>query len=326
LPGLSQAAHRAATQSAAAPVDRNWKRFPAIAQAQDASTIYAIGDIHGDYDKAVKILTAAKLLKEIPAKPEDAQWAGGSAVLVCTGDMIDKGPKAVEVVRLMRALQADAVSSGGRVIITLGNHEAEFLSSTGSAKKPWDFATELRAQNIDPERVAAGTDDQGLGAWMRRLPAAAKVDDWFFSHAGNTHGQTVPQLEIAIEDGVRRQGFAAPILSDDDSILEARMHPVPWWDLPKTTGAAKLKENAKPLGVDYLVAGHQPGKVQFADPVERPRDTPFAYQGTLFLIDTGMSQGVDDAKPAILKITPGKHESAQIIDAAGSASILWKSN
>jgi hypothetical protein len=43
--------------------------------------------------------------------------------------MIDKGPDAPDVVRFLSALQTSAASAGGRVIVTMGNHEAEFLAA-----------------------------------------------------------------------------------------------------------------------------------------------------------------------------------------------------
>ena len=92
------------------------------------------------------------------------------------------------VLRLMRALQTSAQNAGGQVIVTLGNHEAEFLAGGGKNTKGADFENELIALAIDPESVASGTDAEGLGRWLRTRPIGAKVGDWFFCHAGNTGG------------------------------------------------------------------------------------------------------------------------------------------
>jgi prepilin-type N-terminal cleavage/methylation domain-containing protein len=319
IPALSASHH----PIVGAPVERNWKQFPAVAQIKEAPTINAIGDIHGDYDKAVKTLIAAGVLKAPPVKPQDAKWAGGSTVLVCTGDMIDKGDRSVDVVRLMRSLQADAQTSNGRVVITLGNHEAEFLASGGKGPKTEEFSGELHAQGIDPSAVAAGTDAEGLGQWMRNLPAAAKVDDWFFSHAGNTHGQTIDQLESGIEQGVTKDGFMTPMLVDDDSILEARMKSPAWWDLHPPTGLERLHGNVAALGVNHLVLGHQPGPVKFPDNVSRAKDQMFNFQNLMFLIDVGMSNGADDHEGSVLKIETGPHPSAKSVTEKGNQTELW---
>ena len=51
--------------------------------------------------------------------------ACGRPGAVITGDVIDKGPRAIDVLRLLRSLQAPALANGGRVVVLAGNHEAE---------------------------------------------------------------------------------------------------------------------------------------------------------------------------------------------------------
>ena len=48
---------------------------------------------------------------------------GGDAVLVQTGDFLDRGPGATRVARLLMDLQQQAPEHGGEVIVLLGNHE-----------------------------------------------------------------------------------------------------------------------------------------------------------------------------------------------------------
>src|SRR5437867_8351951 len=50
--------------------------------------VVAIGDIHGDFDALVGILQRARLID-----PRN-RWSGGNAILVQTGDFLDRGPKA----------------------------------------------------------------------------------------------------------------------------------------------------------------------------------------------------------------------------------------
>ena len=91
----------------------------------------------------------------------------------------------MKVVELFQALQKAAEADGGRVVVTMGNHEAEFLNDPTSEKTA-DFAADLKAKGVKPEDVAAGTDAFGVGEWLRSLPMAARVNDWFFAHAGDT--------------------------------------------------------------------------------------------------------------------------------------------
>jgi Calcineurin-like phosphoesterase len=328
------------TAPATAPVKRDWQAYPAVVELQNDTDVYALGDVHGDYDKAVKLLVGTGLIGGLPSSPKNVNWTGGKSMLVCTGDMIDKWNQGVEVVELMRALEEKAERSGGKVVVTLGNHEAEFLASRGDNKKAAEFAKELLAQGIEPADVAAGKDAQGIGAWLRNRPIAVKVNDWFFCHAGNTFGLSLKELEQTVETGVERDGFGAFVLSEPNSILEARMGPVPWWMMVPATGAASLgnvqagqqktqggttvlKRYVTALGCNHLVVGHQPGKVNFGGGIERNAGDAFNYEGVLFLIDAGMSRGAQDGHGIVMKIHPGAKEHVSTLDETGQERNLW---
>lgn len=97
--------------------------LPGAAQAQPASPrIVAIGDLHGDHDAWRAIARAAGL---IDAK---AKWSGGNATLVQMGDVVDRGPDSLKIIRDLQRLQKEAPRRGGRVIALLGNHEAMMMT------------------------------------------------------------------------------------------------------------------------------------------------------------------------------------------------------
>jgi len=79
--------------------------------------IVAVGDIHGAFNGVRTILREAALIDD------DDRWAGGDAILVQTGDFLDRGPGAIRVARLLMELQRQAPESGGGVVVLLGNHE-----------------------------------------------------------------------------------------------------------------------------------------------------------------------------------------------------------
>jgi hypothetical protein len=79
--------------------------------------IVAIGDVHGSIDGLTTILAAAGLIDG------HGHWSGGSAILVQTGDLLDRGTHLEEVLELLMRLEQEAPRSGGRVIVLLGNHE-----------------------------------------------------------------------------------------------------------------------------------------------------------------------------------------------------------
>jgi len=84
---------------------------------EPASRIVAVGDVHGAYDNFVAVLRMAGLVDE------KTRWMAGDAVLVQTGDLLDRGPEARRVLDLLMRLEKEAKKSRGRVVALLGNHE-----------------------------------------------------------------------------------------------------------------------------------------------------------------------------------------------------------
>jgi hypothetical protein len=305
---------------------RDWDACPAIVEVDTTRDIYAVGDVHGDYERLLKLLMAGHLIAEEPKWPKNVEWTGGKAVLVCTGDLIDKWHHGVDVIELLRALRKSAAKQGGRVIVSSGNHEAEFLDDP-QIKKASDFRHELKDQGVEPEDVAGGTDSLGLGKYLLCLPFAARVNGWFFSHAGSTGGRTLKKLRKDVQNGVDADGYGTDVLVGDKGLLEARMKP-PWWEKKKDdpeTSVERLRKYADALGVRHIVFGHQPGHYKFNDGSERERGTIFQnFDGLVFLIDVGMSRGVGDSKGILLHIQrEGDSETATAIDRDDGTRQLW---
>jgi hypothetical protein len=161
------------------------------------------------------------------------------------------------------------------------------------------------------------------------------VNDWFFAHAGNTRGRTVAELRSDLQRGVDASGLRAAILLSSDSLLEARLQPRPWWEAEDDTPArseARLRGYLRALGVRHLVVGHQPGRVGFSDGTERRKGEMFQkFDGALFLIDVGMSRGVDGggrgySEGALLRIRSGPRAKAVAVYPDGSKRQLWQAH
>jgi hypothetical protein len=294
---------------------RDWTTYPAVVEIAHADEIFAIGDAHSDYRRLARAMTAARIIDT------DARWIAGRAVLVTTGDMIDKGPRALDVLRLLRDVRTQARRAGGDVVILAGNHEAEFLADP-AAPKGKEFAAQLKAAHIDPAEVAACHGE--FGEFLCSLAFAARVGDWFFAHGGSTGGRTIARLMSDLEAGVDRDGYRTNELIGDDSPLEARLNGEGrgvWMDaqLPAHSERDLIAGYAHALGVSHIVEGHVPSPVVFADGVRRERGEMFQRFGLLFLIDTGMSEGVDDSGGAVLHVTT----QATAICPDGRQTLLW---
>jgi hypothetical protein len=305
---LVLAAHSCSSDSAPAPAHRDWAAQPAIVQLDSVADTWVLGDVHGDYQRMVALLARAGLVRA-PSGPDDAEWRGGTAMLVCLGDLIDKWTAGYDAIIYLAALQASAVSQGGLVVVLMGNHDATFLANPADSKVA-DFADELRRRGMAPVDVAAGRDI--AGQFLRGLPFAVRINQWFFVHAGNTDGASISKLDASITSQVEARGFGAPILSRSDSILEAEP---PWWESGASDSRAALASIVAALGVEHVVQGHKPGKIQFSDGTTRPAGSIFQKFGLIYFADVGMSRGVDESVGALLHIVGA---SAEVFYANGT--------
>jgi hypothetical protein len=106
---------------------------PAV-QAQQPQRIVAVGDLHGDYDAWVAIANAAGLTDA------GGGWAGGRTTLVQLGDVTDRGPDSLKIIRSLQRLQREAPRAGGSVVVVLGNHEAMNVIGDLRYTTPGEFA------------------------------------------------------------------------------------------------------------------------------------------------------------------------------------------
>ena len=293
---------------------RDWVTHPAVVQVNTprSTLVYAIGDAHADPERLIGLLNAAGIIApKTPTnvEPTALKWAAGYSILVVTGDMIEKGPTdgagSLRVIALLRALQASAQGAGGQVILLMGNHEAEFLANwKGDFKRELEAKVkELEGQGkveeakaFKPRNVANCQGD--LGSFLCNLPIAAKVNDSFFSHGGNTNGKNIAELSVIIQEAFASFQSLLTFTTDKKSILDARLNKQgcdgkPWfYDCGRETDPQKvLKRNADALGVYHLVQGHQPGDVKFPDEVRKEGYIFQKYRGLLVLLDSGMSRG-----------------------------------
>lgn len=104
--------------------------------------VYAIGDIQGCFDELKKLLGVIAFDAE-----RDILWF--------TGDLVNRGPKSLEVVRFVKSL-------GERALTVLGNHDLHLLAVTQGHEQ---------YQHKDTfNDVLAAPDRAELVDWLRRRP------------------------------------------------------------------------------------------------------------------------------------------------------------
>ncbi len=128
-------------------------------------TCYAIGDVQGCYDELRKLLDK---LEYDPA--EDCIW-------LC-GDLVNRGPKSLEVLRFVKSLGRSAIS-------VLGNHDLHLLANAyGNGKHREDHSLDA---------VLAAPDATELINWLRRRPLMHS-DDHLGAHM--IHAGLPPEWDI----------------------------------------------------------------------------------------------------------------------------------
>jgi hypothetical protein len=195
----------------------------AAPQAATGPRIVAVGDVHGAGPNLVQILQAAGL---IDAKQK---WIGGTARLVQTGDILDRGPDVRVAYDLLMRLEGEARRAGGRVDVLFGNHEGmnvlhDFRDVSAEAMGRFtDGRSDDRLQkafeghasvakragntlNRDewmkthprgfPEYVEAFGRSGSYGKWMRDRKTVLQIGDTIFMHAGLNPERTITIDEI----------------------------------------------------------------------------------------------------------------------------------
>jgi hypothetical protein len=156
--------------------------LPSAAVPQPApQRIVAIGDLHGDFDAWRAIAAAAGIADS------KGRWTGGNATLVQMGDIVDRGPDSLKIIRDLMKLQRDAPKQGGQVIVVLGNHEAMMMTddmryvhpgeyeafANGDSKSLRDRVYEANKASVEAayrKKIPDMTADAIKAEWMKTMP------------------------------------------------------------------------------------------------------------------------------------------------------------
>ncbi len=163
---------------------------------------YAIGDVQGCF------LTLRRLLEACSFDPErDRIWL--------VGDLVNRGPRSLEVLRWARGL-------GDRLVAVLGNHDLHLLGRALGSRGAREDDT------LGP--VLAAPDAGELIAWLRTRPLLYREGSHLLVHAGLQPAWNVEAAEsLALELGATLAGSRAAEL-----LLSLRHRGAPAWgtDLP----------------------------------------------------------------------------------------------
>jgi hypothetical protein len=138
-----------------------------------------IGDIHGEFDKLISLLGV------LGYSESGGLWRHSGRTAVFVGDLIDRGPKQLETVELVRGM----VEAGAAQCV-LGNHEFNAIAwVTPDPDRPGHFLRDHhkpgnRAQHQAFLDVVEGTPRQKeVTDWFRTLPLWLDLDGLRVVHA-----------------------------------------------------------------------------------------------------------------------------------------------
>ena len=250
---------------------------PAKTPAEQAETVVAIGDVHGDFDDFVSILQRTGLI--------DAQhhWTGNKATLVQVGDLLDRGPKPREVMDLVMALEKEAPKAGGRVVSLLGNHEmmnimgdlryvtpqnyASFADGNSEDRRKSGYQQYVKWRSSHSALIAelpqpmeiteaewmarhpvgfieqreAFNPNGSYGKWLREHSAVAKIGDAIFLHGGihpNVAHLKLDTINAHIRDEIKAFDSGKQDLIDQNVIL-------PFFTLQEISAAVQAELSAE---------------------------------------------------------------------------------
>ena len=193
----------AAASLAAQPVQASQS-----SRASQPQRIVAVGDLHGDFDAWREIALSARVID-----PRN-HWAGGKSILVQLGDIVDRWPDSLKIIRHLMKLQTEAARAGGRVVVLVGNHEA--MNMTGDLRyvTPGEYAA---FANADSARLREGvyaankvaiaaayrarspamTDDAIHAAWLAQNPLGKLEHQAAWSPTGELGRWTIANRAVA---------------------------------------------------------------------------------------------------------------------------------
>ena len=236
--------------------------------------LFVVSDIHGYLDDFRSCLRGAELIGD------GDTWTGGDARLWVLGDLVDRGPDGIGVIRLVRSLEEQAPES---VRMLMGNHE---ILALGYKLFPESRFGEVWAVNggLEPDQEGLTDDDV---AWLRGLPVLGRAGTYLLKHSDTTAylewGSSVEEVNQTVRD----------LLADDDAeaMWEVFATLTGRYDYSGSDGARVAQDVLSTLGGEVIVHGHSI-IASLTDQASEEVEGPIAYaDGFVVDIDGGRYDG-----------------------------------
>lgn len=257
--------------------------------------VFAIGDVHGDFDILVSILKSAKLIDD------KLSWIGGTKTVVQVGDILDRGDQELELINFLKRMEIEARKDGGRFIILNGNHEAknvnlDFDDVNESSFAPFDvFNTEKNRNKLTQKelnkfephthgRMLAMRPGGELAKFFASHSNVVKIGETVFVHGGVEPKYAKMGIEKLNEDlskWMNGTGEKFDYFFDDNAPLYSRIYSKDKYFDP-IKSCKKLDKALDILGAKRMIVAHSVQTVINSECDKK-----------VWRIDTGMSKAYD---------------------------------
>lgn len=239
------------------------------------SSLYVVSDVHGFHDDLLSGLG------EVGLADAEGRWTGSGDQLWVLGDLVDRGPKGIETVRLLRSLQQQAPE---HVHVLMGNHEAMAL---GMRRFPDGEFRDLWRVNGGRQRDQDALDED-LQEWLATLPVMAQVGSFLFTHSDTTAylawGGSVDEVNATV-----REMLADP--GDENAHLEVFARLCSRYHFARSDGGQTASVFLEQYGGDMIVHGHSIiGLLTGEHPTSTTQPLLYA-EGRVLAIDGGRYEG-----------------------------------
>ncbi|MFH1971681.1 MAG: hypothetical protein ABIJ05_04850, partial [Patescibacteria group bacterium] len=227
----------------ASQLSPDYLSFNYVADEESKGVRIAVGDVHGDWNGLVRLLSGQDKNKQgkvisVPLLDKNGKWIGGEHDrLILTGDMFDRAPNGVlssKVAEKLMNLQKEAgnlPNGQPRIKILLGNHDANailaywrMVDQVRNGMKVQDAAQVVAAgmemrPSISAEDLFYLYQHSEVANWVMNLPPIFIYGKNIYMHSDNSrylqYGKNLDQIETNIQRLLNNPGLKIKVVGLD---------------------------------------------------------------------------------------------------------------
>ena len=268
----------------------------------EVESLYAFGDIHGDYNAFILTLRKAKLIDN------NNHWCGGKAHVVQVGDILDRKIRDTEYsdedsefkrIALILKLQLESYTAGGGFHPIIGNHEIMNILGIFDYVSPMGlqhFKNKSREKNIEARKKYFKLGGDFCKYLACGWNPVIKIGNYIFCHGGINeviaNKYSIDEINHIMRDTLYgnskhiNKHYFNELFLNEQSILWNRTYSVNLYPNKEYYENIVIQNILSKYGAKHLVVGHTP----------QDNGIKSRFNGKVYCIDTGMSEAFGKKK------------------------------